>query len=221
VRVVILGTGTDVGKTYVTACIARGLRERASVLALKPIESGAPAGVAGDAGTIAAAAGHAPRLSPWRFPSPVSPHLAAREQGATVDVASVAAWVAQQEAVAQPAVSLVELAGGVFSPLGQGATNEDLALALEPALWLLVAPDALGVLHDVTATLRAMRRAPDALLLSGARKADQSTGSNAVELSRLGIARVLEVLAAGATSCSATVEWLLRARNYKSGIKSQ
>ncbi|MES1188834.1 MAG: dethiobiotin synthase [Myxococcales bacterium] len=220
-RVVILGTGTDVGKTYATACIARGLSERASVLALKPIESGAPPGVVGDAGTIATAAGHAARLSPWRFPSPVSPHLAAREQGATLDVASVAAWVAAQEAVAQPSISLVELAGGVFSPLGLGVTNEDLALALEPAVWLLVAPDALGVLHDVTATLRAMRRAPDALLLSGARNTDQSTGSNAAELSRLGIAEVLEVLAAGATSCSAAVEWLLRNRDYKSGIQSQ
>jgi len=219
-RVVILGTGTDVGKTYVTACLARGLRERASVLALKPIESGAPGGIAGDAGTIAAAAAHAPRLSPWRFPSPVSPHLAAREQGATLDVASVAAWVAEEEMAVRPAVSLVELAGGVFSPLSQGVTNEDLALALEPALWLLVAPDALGVLHDVTATLRAMRRAPDALLLSGARKTDQSTGTNAAELSRLGIAEVLEVVATGTNSCSSTVEWLLRNRDYKSGIKS-
>lgn len=219
-RIVILGTGTDVGKTYVTACIARGLSESVSVLALKPIESGAPAGIAGDAGTIAAAAGHAPRLSPWRFPSPVSPHLAAREHGATLETASVAAWVAEQEAVAQPTISLVELAGGVFSPLGPGVTNEDLALALEPALWLLVAPDALGVLHDVTATLRAMRRAPDAVLLSGARKADQSTGSNARELSRLGIAQVLEVVEAGATTCPAAVRWLLRSQNYKSGSGS-
>jgi dethiobiotin synthetase len=210
VRVVILGTGTDVGKTYVTACLARGLREHGPVLALKPIESGVAPGAAGDAGTIAGAAGHAPLLSSWRFVRPVSPHLGAREQGVVIDVGKVASWVGQQEAMAGAQVSLVETAGGAFSPLGVGVTNVELARALDPALWLLVASDALGVLHDVAATLRALPRAPDAVVLSGARTADQSTGTNAAELSRLGITEVLEVVVAGATSCSATVEWLLR-----------
>lgn len=215
-RVVILGTGTDVGKTYVTACLARGLRERGSVLALKPVESGVGAGVTGDAGAIAMAAGHAPILSRWRFPRPVSPHLGAREQGMKVDVVEVAAWVAVQEAQAGASVSLVELAGGAFSPLGPGVTNVDLALALAPALWLLVAPDALGVLHDVTATLRALPRAPEALVLSGARAPDQSTGGNAAELSGLGISQVLEVVARGSTTCSATVTWLNRLATFNS-----
>jgi dethiobiotin synthetase len=216
-RIVVLGTGTDVGKTYVTACLARGLREHAPVLALKPIESGVVPGVAGDAGTIAEGAGHMPILSPWRFPRPVSPHLAAREQGVTVDVYQVASWVAEQEAQAAAAISLVELAGGAFSPLGAGVTNVDLASALEPAVWLLIAPDALGVLHDVGATLRALPRAPDALLLSGARKTDQSTGTNAAELASLGIANVLDVVPAGATASPVAVEWLLRNQTYKSG----
>lgn len=220
-RVVVLGTGTDVGKTYVTACLARALRVHTSVLALKPIESGAAAGVAGDAGRIAEAAGHPPVLSPWRFPSPVSPHLAAQELGVSLDIARTTEWVAEQEARATPAFSVVELAGGVFSPLGLGVTNEDFARALEPALWILVAPDALGVLHDVTASLRAMQRAPDALILSGARKADQSTGRNAEELSRLGIAEVLEVIEAGATQCDATTEWLLHHPLHKSGTSDR
>lgn len=217
-RVVILGTGTDVGKTYVTACLARGLREHGSVLALKPVESGVGAGATGDAGIIADAAGHAPLLSPWRFVRPVSPHLGAREQGAALHIAQLAAWVAKQEAEAGAAVSLVELAGGAFSPLGPGLTNVDLALALRPALWLLVAPDALGVLHDVSATLRALPQAPDAVLLSGARPPDQSTGTNAAELVALGITPVLEVVAAGAHRCRAAVDWLTRHPTYKSGV---
>jgi dethiobiotin synthetase len=147
----------------------------------------------------------------------VSPHLGAREQGVSIDVAQVAAWVAQQEANAGATVSLVELAGGAFSPLGLGVTNVELALALEPALWLLVAPDALGVLHDVTATLRALPRAPDALVLSGARAPDPSTGSNAAELARLGIGQVLEVVASGASSSAATVAWLVAQPTFKSG----
>ena len=216
-RVVVLGTGTDVGKSYVTARLAQGLRAHASVLALKPVESGVTDGATGDAGAIAEAAGHAVRLSRWRFPRPVSPHLGAREQGVALDVAEVAAWVAEQEQAAAPEVLLVETAGGAFSPLAAGVTNVDLALALEPALWLLVAPDSLGVLHDVTATLRALPRPPDALLLSGARAPDQSTGSNAAELSRLGISEVLEVLPRGAASAVASVDWLLRHPTFKSG----
>lgn len=217
-RVVILGTGTDVGKTYITATLARGLRGHASVVALKPVESGVGPDAAGDAGTIANAAGHAPLLSRWRFPRPVSPHLGAREQGVVLDVAQVAAWVAEREATAGAEISLVELAGGAFSPLGAGVTNAELALALDPALWLLVAPDSLGVLHDVTATLRALPRQPDALVLCGARSPDASTGSNAAELARLGIARVLEVVPAGATGAPATTAWLMANPAYKSGV---
>lgn len=214
-RVVILGTGTDVGKTYVTAAIARGLAQRTSVLALKPIESGAPPGVAGDAGTIAAAADHPPALSQWRFLRPVSPHLAARENGVVIPIPDVASWVAEQERQGSRAVTLVELAGGVFSPLAPGATNADLALALDPALWILVAPDALGVLHDVTATLRALPRRPDAVVLSSSRAPDASTGSNGPELGALGIADVLEVVPPGGEAL-VTVAWLLNHPSFKS-----
>ena len=74
--------------------------------------------------------------------------------------------------------TIIETAGGVFSPLALGLSNFELARALEPAIWVLVAADALGVLHDVSATLKAMRasgREPDHLVLSGAREPDAST----------------------------------------------
>jgi dethiobiotin synthetase len=218
-RVVVLGTGTDVGKTYVTTCLARGLRERGSVLALKPVESGVVAGQSGDAGAIAEGAGHAPILSPWRFARGVSPHLAAREAGVQIAIAEVAKWVLDQERLAGATTTLVELAGGAFSPLAPGSTNVELARALEPALWLLVAPDSLGVLHDVSATQRALPRMPDAVVLSSARVPDASSGSNADELAALAIAQVLEVVPRDATACSRTVEWLLRHTSYKSGTK--
>lgn len=211
-RVIVLGTGTDVGKTYATACLARGLAARCTVLALKPIESGVVPGGQGDAEAIGEAAGHAPAHSPWRFGPPISPHLAARAAGIAIDVARVAEWVHEQERLNPSDVTLVELAGGAFSPLALGATNVELALALGPALWLLVAPDALGVLHDVTATLRSLPRAPDAVVLSRSRPLDASTGTNAAELQTLGITAVLEVLPAGAKSCDAAVAWVLSRR---------
>jgi hypothetical protein len=93
---------------------------------------------------------------------------------------------------------LLESAGGVFSPLTRNETNLDLALLLEPALWLLVAPDALGVLHDLSTTLCAMRaraRAPDVIVLSAARAIDESTGGNLEEATELGIAKPVASLA--------------------------
>jgi dethiobiotin synthetase len=88
---------------------------------------------------------------------------------------------------------VVETAGGLFSPLGDGANNLDLVRALEPASLVLVAPDRLGALHDVTAAMgyaRSLGRCVDAVVLSASAKPDPSTGTNRRELERLGIARI-------------------------------
>lgn len=214
-RIVILGCGTGVGKTRVSVAILRALASRGlTALGLKPIESGVtrdegklapPTG--SDAAALAAAGSiPTPIIHPlFALPAPVSPHLAAREQGFELKLDALSTWVAEAEAVLTPHVSshiaqftVVETAGGVFSPLGFGITNFDLAQQLEPATWVLVAADALGVLHDVTSTLKAMRasgREPDHVVLSGAREPDASTGSNAAELAALSIVRPSAVLA--------------------------
>lgn len=207
-RVVMLGTGTDVGKTYVTRRLAEALRPRTSVLALKPIESGVVARTSSDAEWIAEAAGHGALLSPWRFADAVSPHLAARAAGQTLQVAEIVAWTVAQERTHASHVTLIETAGGALSPLGPGVTNLELASALEPALWILVAPDALGVLHDVSATLRCLPRTPDAVVLCAARPADASTGTNARELAALKITPVLSVLTRDG-GAHAVADWLL------------
>ena len=85
---------------------------------------------------------------------------------------------------------MIETAGGVFSPLTETLTNFDLAHCVGKAQWILVAPDRLGVLHDVCSTLHAMRtlgRLPDWLILNAPPIPDASTGTNAAELRRLGV----------------------------------
>jgi dethiobiotin synthetase len=214
-RVVVLGCGTGVGKTRVSTALLRALvSRRVPALGLKPIESGivraedaegAPPG--SDAAALTDAGSLRTRvLHPlYALAAPVSPHLAARSAGVQIDLQSVATWVSDAESAVTPHVpshsalwSVIETAGGVFSPLAPALSNFELALALEPATWVVVAADALGVLHDVSATLKAMRangREPDHLVLSGARAPDQSTGSNAAELTTLGIAVPSAVLA--------------------------
>jgi dethiobiotin synthetase len=66
---------------------------------------------------------------------------------------------------------------------------------------LLVAPDRLGVLHDVRATLLAARHVGlslDAVVLSAPATPDASTGRNGAELSRLGIVPVAAEFPRGA-----------------------
>jgi dethiobiotin synthetase len=212
-RIVVLGCGTGVGKTRVSAALLRELERRGlPSLGLKPIESGVVArGETGapPAGSDAACLAEAGSLRTTQphplhaFADPVSPHLAARAQSLQIDVKRIADWVAEAEREATLHISsdrakwtVLETAGGVYSPLAPGLSNFDLAVALEPAIWVLVAADALGVLHDVSATLQAMRaREPDHVVLSGAREPDASTGSNAAELRALGIATPSAVLA--------------------------
>jgi dethiobiotin synthetase len=190
--VVILGTGTDVGKTYATAALAQAVAyaaPRLPLLALKPIESGVTDPDRTDGARLAALCRHVvPAPAPYQFADAVSPHLAAQRAGVHVQLERVVDYVCHQ--AAGPGLCLVETAGGAFSPVAPGVTNADLANALGADLWLLVAPDALGVLHDTTTTLLALglrHRAPDEFLLSEARPRDASTGTNAASLRELGI----------------------------------
>jgi dethiobiotin synthetase len=211
-RVIVLGCGTGVGKTRCGVALLRALAAQgASTIGLKPIESGIEPKSVDPPGSDASALTAAGSLSPpyrrplYAFAASVSPHLAARFEGIHIDEHLAASWVRQAELEVATRISphiaiwsVVETAGGVFSPLSATATNFDLALALEPAIWVLVAADALGALHDVTATLHAMRargRPPDHVVLSAARAPDASTGSNATELAALGIATPSAVLA--------------------------
>ena len=192
-RIVILGVGTEIGKTWVATSLARSAPPR-TCIALKPIETGCASNTpAPDAALLAEAAGH-PHVQPlYALPEPVTPWLAAQHAGTSIALPADADWVADHETATHATTSrvttcIVETAGGVFSPIAEHITNLDLAARLDPALWVLVAPNRLGVLHDVTATitaLRALARPPDALVLNHRTATDASTGTNASLLRRL------------------------------------
>ena len=215
-RALILGTGTGVGKTYFTVALARTLRQRGAVVhARKPIETGIPAtrrsAPATDAAALDAASTRAASAQHplYGFRDPVSQHLASLEVGVRISVPRIRRWLdADRSDMTTHVMSwqLVETAGGLLSPLSRRATNLDLALALEPALWILVAHDGLCVLHDVRATLLALgsvtKRKPDYLVLCASRPADLSTGTNARELARLGLPRPIAVLSARGDAAS-------------------
>jgi len=197
----VTGTGTEIGKTVVSTGLVRAWARRGiAVAGVKPIESGQdPSGrLGGDVLALGQVSTfHVTRFTPpYLLADPVSPHLAARGEGRTIDLAVVAEWLRPIRTAADAVV--LELPGGLFSPLTDTLTNADLVLELRPTRVVLVAPDRLGVLHDVIATTRAARVqgiAVDGILLSSPAHPDTSTGTNAVELARvLPSVPVLDVL---------------------------
>jgi dethiobiotin synthetase len=188
-RLVLVGTGTGIGKTHTGVALTSALAaDGIQVCGLKPIESGVGSGPS-DAQLLAAVSTFPVKPQPYAFPEPLSPHLAARRAGRSVDLPAVSHWVDAHPAT----VVLIETAGALLSPLGPGITNLDLARELRPHALLLVAPDRLGVLHDVTACLHALRTlARDfpspVLILQPPLTPDDSSGTNARELVALAIA---------------------------------
>lgn len=206
-----MGTGTDVGKTYATCQLAAtltGQLANSHVLALKPIETGVTSLEATDAARLGTVS--VPTIRPehaYAFEPAVSPHLASRMSGVGIDPKEIVRWIEQRcrtldlddsLSARERGWVLIETAGGVFSPISEGCTNLDLAVALEPSLWVLVAPDRLGVLHDMRSTLIAMAtlaRIPDIILLNATRSPDASVGTNRRELELLGWASITAQIA--------------------------
>ncbi|HVV84792.1 MAG TPA: dethiobiotin synthase [Kofleriaceae bacterium] len=198
--IVVSGTGTGVGKTHVAVALVRALAARGPVVAWKPVESGVedPAGPGEDEAALAArSAVHVPSV---RLRAPISPHLAARREGVRIDPAALhRRWL--ELASAWPAM-VVELAGGLCSPLDDALDSAGWLAAAPPAIragmrLLLVAPDRLGVLHDAAAALHACAAhglAARAIALSAPATADASTGTNAAELSARTIAAGLSIV---------------------------
>ncbi|HEX3505593.1 MAG TPA: dethiobiotin synthase [Xanthobacteraceae bacterium] len=162
----ITGTGTDVGKTYVTASLIRHLRRMGrNVEALKPVVSGFdPAMPAtSDPGVLLTALGLSitlediARIAPWRYGAALSPDMAARLEGQTIDVDSVIAFC--QTAIQQRRdILLIEGVGGIMVPLDDQRTVLDLMMALKLPL-ILVAGSYLGTIsHTLTALDALFRR---------------------------------------------------------------
>jgi dethiobiotin synthetase len=185
--VVVSGTGTGIGKTHFSEAILKatarlGLR----ALGLKPIETGVAEATASDADRLDHASTFHVQLPGYYFAEPISPHLAAREAGQPIEIAPVVASV--RAALEDADVVVVELPGGLFTPLADDVVNADLAFALTPDRMILVATDRLGVLHDVLAATRAAAALPlpvDTIVLMPPVERDASTGRNALELLRL------------------------------------
>ena len=127
----VTGTGTDVGKTYVCKLLCK---QNGWQMA-KPVASGG-----GEEGIV----------SPWTFSAPLSPDIAARQEGKTINFAEVVDFC--QNSPAQ----LIEGAGGIMSPIATGKLNLDLANALDLPV-LLVCGSYLGAISHALTAINALK----------------------------------------------------------------
>ncbi|MET9111498.1 dethiobiotin synthase, partial [Streptomyces zhihengii] len=77
--IVVTGTGTEIGKTVVTAAVAAlAVAGGRSVAVLKPAQTGVAPGEPGDAAEVVRLAGAVTAAELARFPEPLAPATAAR-----------------------------------------------------------------------------------------------------------------------------------------------
>ncbi|GGT25734.1 ATP-dependent dethiobiotin synthetase BioD [Streptomyces kurssanovii] len=155
--IVVTGTGTEIGKTVVTAAVAAAALARGlSVAVLKPAQTGLTAGEDGDVDVVRRLAGEVTCAELARFPEPLAPATAARRAGlAPVRPKDVAE--AAEKLAAEHDLVLVEGAGGLLVRLDDdGATLADAAAELAAPV-LVVAPAGLGTLNMTALTAEALR----------------------------------------------------------------
>jgi dethiobiotin synthetase len=196
--VVVTGTDTAVGKTWVTCALARAIRAAGhSVVAIKPVDTGCATlpRDAEDGVRLAAATGQRePAEALIRLAAPVTPALAAEREGAAIDFDDV---LLRLEGLAQQAdIALIEGSGGLLAPIGWEWNLVDLAQALD-ARAVLVGRDRLGTLSHALLTLSALELGgiPVAgVVLTPPTHRDGSTGTNGATLGRLsGQTGIIEV----------------------------
>jgi dethiobiotin synthetase len=157
---IVSGTDTGVGKTVVTSAVAAAASvEGQRVAVIKPGQTGIAPGSdeEADLDVVARLAAPATRLNLVTYPDALAP-LAAAEQVGAPPLALGDVIEAVGRVAAAHDVVLVEGAGGLLVPMGEGGwTVADLALALRCPT-VVVARAGLGTLNHTALTLEALAR---------------------------------------------------------------
>jgi dethiobiotin synthetase len=162
----VTSTGTDIGKTFVTAGLIRHYRDNGKpVSALKPIVSGFDMATAAisDPGMLLEALGEPivpeaiERLSRWRFAAPLSPDMAAAREGEMLEFDDIMDFCRKAMRTSDGTL-FIEGVGGIMVPLNSRHTVLDWMRALDLPL-ILVAGSYLGTISHTLTALDVLARA--------------------------------------------------------------
>lgn len=164
----VIGTNTEVGKTWVTAQLLATLKLRgARVAARKPVQSYGPDEIDTDAARLAGASGEevvdicpAHRWYPLALAPPMAAHALGRGPVWMSEIVQELRWPEKVE------IGFVETVGGVRSPLAcDGDSLEFLRLVAVDQM-LLVADAKLGTINNVRLTMAAVGNTPTIVYLN-------------------------------------------------------
>jgi dethiobiotin synthetase len=171
----VLGTGTEVGKTWVAAQLLATLKLRGTrVAARKPVQSYAPDDINTDAALLAGASGeNVADICPahrW-YPLAMAPPMAASALGRgpllMQEIIEEIHWPADIE------IGFVETVGGARSPLTSDGDSMELLQRLEVDQMLLVADAGLGTINLVRLTMAVIGAVPTLVYLNRFNPADE------------------------------------------------
>ncbi len=151
----VTGTDTGVGKTVLAAALLWRYGKQLPLAYWKPVGTGGPA--ESDVESVRRLAGEVAAIHAegYLFADPVSPHLAARREGRTIELERLDARFHDLKGAGRALV--VEGAGGVFAPLDEEGTP---ILEL-PRRWnlpvVVAARSTLGTINHTCLTLEALR----------------------------------------------------------------
>jgi dethiobiotin synthetase len=162
--VLVAGTGTDIGKTWVSARLLAILRAAGVTVAARKLAqsfepSDDPAGL--DAAVLGHATGESPETvcptSRWyevAMAPPMAADVLGRSTFSVQDLCAELTWPATAVSV-----GLVESAGGVRSPQADDGDVITLMELLEPDVVVLVADAGLGTINSVRLSVAALQTA--------------------------------------------------------------
>lgn len=190
--VVVVGIDTGVGKTMVCAGLVKLLVGSKKVRYWKPIQTGTVVG--DDTQTAKSLLSDLPTDTFWepvyRFPEPLSPHMAAKKWGKTVSLDTLVDTYQAKRAADDFVV--VEGAGGILLPLNEKHLQlhflQNLALPM-----IIVAEDRVGAINQTLLTLNAARSGHVPVLGVILTRARRTLG-NAEAISQFGQVEVLAEL---------------------------
>lgn len=158
-KVFITGTGTGVGKTYITSIILKNLLLRQKVIGIKPISAGISQDnlLNEDVQTLLDCQpliDDHQKINFYSLKKAVSPHIGAEEEGMQIDFDFIKQRISALENEYDRV--LIEGVGGILSPVDQSRTNLDLIKHLDIPVILIIGLK-LGCINDALLTQHALQ----------------------------------------------------------------
>lgn len=157
----ITGTDTDVGKTYIACCLAKTLlKQYIAVTPRKPIASGC---IRQKNGTLLSedalflqqtcqSTDSLNTICPYQFEPAISPQQAIQEAKLTITIQDLAKACQNKN----DSFTMIEGAGGFYSPLALDGLNKDLAIQLKLPIILVVA-NRIGCINQTLLNIEAIQ----------------------------------------------------------------